>query len=51
MDATNASNYAGRGSTKVDQEGQTKGVYGSTIDLLRREPQEPRELTIPEMRY
>jgi hypothetical protein len=51
MDANLASNYAGKGSTKVDQEGQTKGAYGSTQDLLRRAKQEPDELTIPEMRY
>jgi hypothetical protein len=51
MDATNASNYAGKGSTKVDQQGETKSVYGSTIDLQRRAKQEPDLLTIPEMRY
>ena len=33
-----ASNYSGKsGKTNVMKQGQTKGVYGSTVDMKRRE--------------
>jgi hypothetical protein len=33
-----ASNYSGKsGKTNVQMQGQTKGVYGSTCDMKRRE--------------
>lgn len=33
-----ASNYSGKtGKTNVQMQGQTKGVYGSTVDAKRRE--------------
>ena len=33
-----ASNYSGKtGKTTVQMQGQTKGVYGSTVDMKRRE--------------
>jgi hypothetical protein len=43
-DSNKASNYAGRqGKTNVIQQGQTRGAYGSTENLQRREPSPPAD--------
>jgi hypothetical protein len=40
-----ASNYTGKsGKTNVQMQGQTEGVYGSTVDITRREPHPPTDL-------
>ena len=40
-----ASNYSGKsGKTNVIMQGHTESVYGSTIELTRREPCPPKEL-------
>lgn len=43
-DQRSASNYSGKsGKTNVQMQGQTKGVYGSTTDMSRREPSPPAD--------
>jgi hypothetical protein len=46
MESNLASNYDGKGTTLIQQQGETESVYGSTVEKQRREPMEPRELYI-----
>ena len=46
MESNLASNYNGKGTTLIQQQGETEAAYGSALEMQRREPCEPRELYI-----